>query len=527
MANPHTPRQALISVSDKTQLIPFAAGLHAQNIILIATGNTAKLLRTHDIPVTEVSDYTGFPEILNGRVKTLHPRIHAGLLARRGLDDDCLTEQDILPIDIVVANLYPFEDTIAKPDTSLSDAIEQIDIGGPTLLRAAAKNHEYVTVVTDPADYETVLTELQTHGNTALSTRRYLAYKVFTQTAAYDIAIQTYFAKQLAQEGNPNAPTELPATFLQSHILSQPLRYGENPQQHAAFYSDTPPVPNSLVTATRLQGKPLSYNNMVDADAALHCAKGLDPETPGCVIIKHATPCGAAQAKTLLDAYEKAYRCDAQSAFGGIIAVNQTLDAKTAEHILKQQFVEVIIAPHITEDAASVLTAKPQCRVLCCGPLTQTMSHTIRSISGGLLVQTPDTLQITPDDWAVVSKKTPSPEDLCNLIFAWRVVRFVKSNAIVYAKDNATLGIGTGQTSRVFSVQIAALKANEANLSLESAVMASDAFFPFADGVRLAAKTGITAIIQPGGSKRDAEVIAAADDCNIAMIMTGQRHFLH
>lgn len=521
-------KRALISVSDKTYLNEFATALHKLDIEIIATGNSAKLIRKQGIPVTEVADYTGFPEIMDGRVKTLHPRIHGGLLARRGIDDHWLDDHKIPTIDIVAVNLYPFQETIAKPGTSLADAIEKIDIGGPTMLRAAAKNHEYVTVAVDPHDYIKIIEEFQQDGDTTLSTRRALAYKTFAHTAQYDAAIQAYFAKQLVAKDNPQQGDGFPETLTKSYNKIQTLRYGENPHQRAAVYREQQPQPGSIASATLLQGKPLSYNNMVDADATLNCAKGLNPNKPGCVIVKHATPCGVAQADTLIEAYNKAYRCDSSSAFGGIIAVNQELDAETTAKIIGQQFVEVIIAPSISAEAQALIASKKNCRVLLCEQWNNdSPQQVLRSISGGLLIQDQDINLIDPNQWTIASKRQPTDKDMDNLIFAWRVVQFVKSNAIVYTADEATLGIGTGQTSRVFSAEIAALKAQAAELSLDGAAMGSDAFFPFADGVEIAAAAGISAIIQPGGSKRDEEVIAAADRLNLIMVMTGQRHFLH
>jgi phosphoribosylaminoimidazolecarboxamide formyltransferase/IMP cyclohydrolase len=524
-----TITRALISVSDKTNLIELASTLQQLNIEILATGGTAKLLKENNISITDVSSHTGFPEIMDGRVKTLHPKIHGGILARRGIDDDTLEEHNIDAIDLVVVNLYPFQQTVAKPGTTLADAIEKIDIGGPTMLRSAAKNHEYVTVVVDPQDYSQIISELEEHGDTQLYTRRSLALKVFSHTAQYDDAIANYLQKQCDHEDNPHKET-LPSTYQPYFIKELELRYGENPHQEAAFYrTNETKIPNgTLGNATLLQGKALSYNNMVDADATLACVQALDPNLPGCVIVKHATPCGVAQADNLTEAYQKAFSTDSTSAFGGIIAFNQSLDAATAETIIKQQFAEVIIAPTIEKGAAEVLTAKKNLRVLECGYLPAKYQQlNLKSISGGLLVQTRDQLILTPEQCQVVTQRQPTPQEMIELLFAWRVVQFVKSNAIVYTNNQMTLGIGTGQTSRVFSAEIAALKAKHANLSLDGAAMASDAFFPFADGVEVAAKSGIKAVIQPGGSKRDPEVIAAADSLGLTMVMTGSRHFLH
>lgn len=522
-------KRALISVSDKSNLVKFSQQLTKLGIEILATGGTAKKLAENKVAITDVSDHTGFPEIMDGRVKTLHPKIHGGILARRGIDDKTLEDHGISEIDLVIVNLYPFQETIAKPDVTLAGAIENIDIGGPTMLRSAAKNHEYVTVVVDPADYQSVIDEIQQNGDTELATRRHLAQKTFAHTSQYDTAIAAYLAKQCADENNPATPT-LPDHFQAQFQKVESLRYGENPHQEAALYRENAPTKanGTLGNATLLQGKALSYNNMVDTDAALACVQALDPEQPGCVIVKHATPCGVAQSDTLLDAYQKAYKTDSTSAFGGIVAFNKPLDKQTAETIISQQFVEVIIAPKIDSAAAAVLTAKKNLRVLICGYLpSQYDQYNLRSISGGLLMQSRDHLVIHADDCQIVSKRQPTPAEMTELLFAWRVVQFVKSNAIVYTHNQMTLGIGTGQTSRVFSAEIAALKAKEAGLNLDGAAMASDAFFPFADGVETAAKAGIKSVIQPGGSKRDGEVIDAADKLGLAMVMTGARHFLH
>lgn len=524
-----TIKRALLSVSDKTHLLELATALAALNIELLATGGTAQLLKTHHIPMTEVSSHTGFPEIMDGRVKTLHPKIHGGILARRGLDDDTLDEHHIAPIDLVIVNLYPFEKTIAQAGTTLATAIEQIDIGGPSMLRSAAKNHEYVTVVVDPNDYQRVLAEIQATGDTTLITRRELAVKVFTRTAQYDATIANYLEKQyLFGESTPDQ--HLPTVYAPIFTKTIDLRYGENPQQAAGFYtSELSTTPNgTLGAATLLQGKALSYNNMVDADAALACMQALNPQQPGCVIIKHASPCGVAQGATLLQAYQKALQGDPTSAFGGIIALNQTLDLETAEAI-GQLFAEVVVAPSIAPEAISFLSAKKNLRVLACGHLNhnQPLSLQLRSVSGGLLIQTRDHIQFDQAHCDVVTTRAPTAAEWASLAFAWRVVPFVKSNAIVYARDEMTVGIGTGQTSRVFSAQIACLKAQAEKLSLAGAVMASDAFFPFPDGVEVAAQSGITAVIQPGGSKRDAEIIDTANRLGLAMVLTHVRHFLH
>lgn len=517
--------RALISTSDKSQLVEFATQLNQLNIEIIATGGTAKLLREHDIPVIDVADITGFPELLNGRVKTLHPNIHAGLLARRGIDDDTMSEHALPWIDLVVVNLYPFQETIARPDCSFEDAIEKIDIGGPTMLRAAAKNHHDVTVVVDPNDYPTIIDTIKKEGNTSLEQRRRLAAKTFTHTADYDTAISQYFKEKLDDE----SIITLPKALNLSLSKSQDLRYGENPHQAAALYVNGDHNKNTLAQATLLQGKPLSFNNLIDSEAAMTCVRWLDSHLAGCVIIKHATPCGAAQAKQLIEAYQNAYATDPSSAFGGIIAFNRELDAKTAETVLQQQFVEVIIAPTIHPEALTILSTKPNLRVLCCNvePLKHDNECSLHSIGGGVLMQQLDEADVDLTQLIVKTDAHPTKTQLNDLLFAWRVVRNIKSNAIVYAKDLRTLGIGSGQTSRVFSTKIAILKAQEATLNLDNAVMASDAFFPFADSIEIAADAGIKAIIQPGGSKRDEEVIAAANAAGIAMVFTGMRHFKH
>ena len=505
-------RRALISVSDKTNLLEFAQTLVSHQIEILATGGTATLLMQHNIPVTEVSAYTGFPEILDGRVKTLHPKILGGILARRGIDDTTLATHDINPIDLVIVNLYPFE---------ANKTIETIDIGGPTLIRSAAKNYADVTVVVDPTDYNTILDALTKHSDTYLTLRHQLAQKAFAHTARYDSIIAAHFA----------ASDELPLVFHPYYEQTIALRYGENPQQKAAFYREKSPshAPNgTLGNAELLQGKPLSYNNMVDADAALACAQALDPTIPGCVIVKHATPCGVAHATSLQDAYEKAFSTDPSSAFGGILAFNRPLDKKTADIITAQQFVEVIIAPHVSADAQQVLATKKNLRVLQAGDFApRDHNYCLRSVSGGLLIQTPDQYLLQPHDYRIVSKRQPTAAELQELYFAWRVVQFTKSNAIVYTNNHMTLGIGAGQTSRVFSAKIAALKAQDAGFSLQGATMASDAFFPFADSIEFAAAAGITAVIHPGGSIRDEEVIAKADQLGLAMVITDVRHFLH
>ena len=517
-------KRALLSVSDKTGLVDFARGLHALHIELLSTGGTAKLLRDAGIPVKEVSEYTGFPEIMQGRVKTLHPRIHGGLLGRRGTDDAVMQQHGILPIDLLVVNLYPFEATTAKPGCSLEDAIENIDIGGPAMLRAAAKNHAAVTVVADPADYVPILDELRgKRGVVSDATRSRLAVKAFAHTAAYDAAIANYLGARTPEKDSGHAfPEAYSPRFRKLHEL----RYGENPHQRAALYAERGDLAGTLAGAGQLQGKELSYNNLADADAALACVAAF--ATPACVIVKHANPCGVAIGETLLDAYERAYQTDSTSAFGGIIAFNRSLDAATAGKILANQFVEVIVAPEIAPGALKVLAAKSNVRVLTTGAFaTGGNGFDYRRIRGGLLLQEADQGRVTGKDLKIVTRKKPTEIQLADLLFAWTVVKYVKSNAIVYAHDGRTIGIGAGQPSRVMSAKIAALKAAEAKLEVRGAVMASDAFLPFRDSVDAAAQAGIAAIIQPGGSMRDPEVIAAADEHGIAMAFTGMRHFRH
>jgi len=521
----HPIQRALISVSDKSGLADFAQQLSAMGITLLSTGGTATHLREHDIPVTDVSSYTGFPEIMEGRVKTLHPKIHGGLLARRGIDDATLIEQHIDTIDLLVVNLYPFEQTIEKPDCSLTNAIENIDIGGPTMIRAAAKNYHDVTVVVDANDYKNILTEMRKQNNaTTLDTRFNLMKKAFAHTARYDAAITNYFTRLNGNDEKRSFPDVLTVQFQKR----QDLRYGENPHQKAAFYQNSSPAPHTLAQAKQWQGKPLSYNNIADTDAALACVKRFT-EGSACVIVKHANPCGVAVAKDQLSAYQRAFQTDATSAFGGIIAFNEPLTEDTAKAIIEQQFVEVIIAPKLTPEAKTVFEQKPNVRLLTCGPFSNETSQTYdyKCIDGGLLVQEHDNLTLNPKNLKVVSKRKPTDTEMRDLLFAWHVVRFVKSNAIVYCKDQATVGIGAGQMSRVISAKIAGLKAIDADLNVQGAVMASDAFFPFRDGIDMAAKAGIRAIIQPGGSIRDNEVIAAADEADIGIVFTGVRHFWH
>ena len=520
----NTINRALLSVSDKTGVLELAQKLHQLGVELLSTGGTAKLLQDAGLPVTEVSQHTGFPEMMDGRIKTLHPKIHGGLLGRRGTDDAIMQAHDITPIDLVVVNLYPFEATIARDDCTLPMAIENIDIGGPTMLRAAAKNHADVTVLIDPADYARVIQQIEAHGGVDDATRFDLAVKTFEHTAHYDGAIANYLGK-LTDNGEQET---FPRTFNTQFHKKQSMRYGENPHQKAAFYTEAQPRSGSIGAAVQLQGKELSYNNIADTDAALECVKAF-PEAPACVIVKHANPCGVAVADDLLTAYDRAFQTDPTSAFGGIIAFNRTLDADTAKAIIDRQFVEVIIAPSVTDDAKAIVAQKANVRLLACGelPTTTVAALDYKRVNGGLLVQDRDDALVSVDELNVVTDNSPSDADMQDLLFAWRVAKFVKSNAIVYAKNQQTIGIGAGQMSRVVSSRIAGIKANDAGLPVTGAVMASDAFFPFRDGLDAAAEAGIKAVIQPGGSMRDDEVIAAANEHGIAMVFTGMRHFRH
>ncbi len=514
--------RALLSVSDKTGILDFAQGLAAAGIEILSTGGTAALLRDGGVAVIEVSDYTGFPEMMDGRVKTLHPKVHGGILGRRGTDDGVMEEHGIGRIDLVVVNLYPFTQTIAKPDCSLEDAIENIDIGGPTMLRAAAKNHRDVAVVVDPADYAGVLAEIAANEQALSDDSRFqLAVKTFEHTASYDGAIANYLGAIDPEGGTRVFPNTI---NLQFHH-TQAMRYGENPHQRAAFYVE--PMPEACVaSALQLQGKELSYNNIADTDAALECVKQFD-EQPACVIVKHANPCGVAYGDTLLQAYERAFATDPESAFGGIIAFNRELDAETAQAIVDQQFVEVIIAPAVRLEAAAAIAAKKNVRLLECGPWPAEPNRRLdfKRVNGGLLVQDADLALI--DELKVVTERAPTEEEMRDLLFTWRVAKFVKSNAIVYGRDGLTIGVGAGQMSRINSARIAAIKAEQAGLEVKGSVMASDAFFPFRDGIDNAAEAGIGAVIQPGGSMRDEEVIAAANEHGMAMVFTGMRHFRH
>jgi phosphoribosylaminoimidazolecarboxamide formyltransferase / IMP cyclohydrolase len=519
--SPPPVRRALLSVSDKTGLVELARALDERGIEILSTGGTARLLGANGVRVREVASYTGFPEIMDGRVKTLHPKIHGGLLGRRGEDDAVMAEHGIAPIDLLVVNLYPFAQVVARPGCSYAEAIENIDIGGPAMVRAAAKNHDSVLVVVDPADYPLVLKELDTHGGASDgATRAHLAAKAFAHTARYDAMVAAYLG---GREPRVSFPQVLALLF----DKVQDLRYGENPHQPAAFYRDPGARGASVARAEVLQGKDLSFNNVVDADTAIECARAF--ADAACVIVKHANPCGAAVAATPLAAYERAYRTDPTSAFGGIIAFNRELDEATARAITERQFVEVLAAPAVRAEAARVLAGKPNVRVLSLGELGAGAhgGPELRSVTGGLLVQSRDLEDLPEGELRVATRRKPTAAELADLRFAWTVCRFVKSNAIVLARDRATVGVGAGQMSRVYSTRIAAMKAADEKLAVAGAVMASDAFLPFRDNLDVAAGYGVRAVIQPGGSVRDAEVIAAADEHGIAMVFTGMRHFRH
>ncbi|HEU0196214.1 MAG TPA: bifunctional phosphoribosylaminoimidazolecarboxamide formyltransferase/IMP cyclohydrolase [Nevskiaceae bacterium] len=523
--NPHLTgvRRALLSVSDKTGIAEFGAALAKRGVELLSTGGTAKALRDAGLTVRDVADVTGFPEMMDGRVKTLHPKIHGGLLGRRGVDDAVMAEHGIPAIDLVVLNLYPFERTVAKPDVAFDDAIENIDIGGPAMLRAAAKNHAFVGVVTDPADYPAVLAAIDAGGlDDALRLR--LATQAFALSARYDAAIAGWLSG-LEPDGHHAV---FPRTLGLQFTRHQALRYGENPHQLAAFYTEQPVLPGTISAAHQLQGKELSYNNIADADAALECVKGF--ALPACVIVKHANPCGVAiNQNELKPAYERAFATDPTSAFGGIIAFNRELDGATATEIVKRQFAEVVIAPRVSDAARAAFTAKHNVRLLECGqwPEQPPAGFDYKRVVGGLLVQQRDQHRIQRDQLKLVTRRAPTDAELDDLLFAWRVVQYVKSNAIVYARDHHTIGVGAGQMSRVYSARIAGLKAADEKLEVRGSVMASDAFFPFRDSVDAAAEAGIQAIIQPGGSIRDQESIDAANEHGIAMVFTGIRHFRH
>ncbi len=519
-------KQALISVSDKTGIVDFARSLTELGITLLSTGGTAQLLTNAGLPVTDVASYTGFPEMLDGRVKTLHPKVHGGLLARRDLPEhmQALAAHQIPPIDLLVVNLYPFAATIARSGATFDDAIENIDIGGPAMLRAAAKNHRDVTVIVDPADYAAVLDELRSTGNHVdPDTNFRLAAKVFTHTAQYDGAITNYLTS-LSDTRQPAARHAYPATLNLALTKVQDLRYGENPHQSAAFYRDLTTPAGALANYQQLQGKALSYNNIADADAAWECVKTFD--TPACVIVKHANPCGVALGENPARAYAKAFQTDPNSAFGGIIAFNREIDEAAAEAVT-QQFVEVLIAPSFSAAAKQRLAAKQNVRLLAIALGTDAVAFDLKRIGGGLLVQSPDTKNVQPAELRVVTQRQPTPAEMEDLLFAWRVTKYVKSNAIVFCRDGMTQGVGAGQMSRVDSARIASIKAHHAGLSLNGAAVASDAFFPFRDGLDVVVNAGATCVIQPGGSVRDEEVIAAADEHGIAMVLTGVRHFRH
>ena len=513
-------KRALVSVSNKKGITEFCSSLSNDfGVEIISTGGTLKTLVDSGIKAVEISQYTGFPEIMDGRVKTLHPKVHGGILSRREIDKKVIEENNIQEIDLVVVNLYPFIETISKKDSSLEEAIENIDIGGPSMVRSAAKNNLYTGVVVEPEDYQTILDEMKENdGSLKPETRRNLAAKAFSHTANYDAAISDYLNKQ--QENKPKY-------LFGKYELKQELRYGENPHQSASFYVDTSKLLGSgIASAKQLQGKDLSYNNIADTDAAYECVKTF--EEPACVIVKHANPCGIALGVDILEAYQKAFASDETSAFGGIIAFNKTLDQVTANKIIENQFVEVLIAPGIEPGAQKVIASKENIRLLITEIMgSEDAGSKILSVNGGLLVQDNDIAKVMEEDLKVVSEREPSPEEIKNCLFAWKVCKFVKSNAIVYTKNNQTIGIGAGQMSRIDSAQIAASKARERGFNTEGCCMASDAFFPFRDGIDAAAKIGITSVIQPGGSMRDQEVIDAANEAGMAMVFTGIRHFRH
>jgi phosphoribosylaminoimidazolecarboxamide formyltransferase/IMP cyclohydrolase len=525
-------RRALISVSDKTGVVDFARELVALGVEILSTGGTYKLLKDNAIAAVEVADYTGFPEMMDGRVKTLHPKVHGGILGRRDIDGAVMAEHGIKPIDLVAVNLYPFEATVAKPDCDLPTAIENIDIGGPTMVRSAAKNHKDVAIVVNAGDYAGVVAALKAGGLT-YAQRFDLALKAFEHTAAYDGMIANYLGT--IDQARDTLSTEgrgaFPRTFNSQFIKAQEMRYGENPHQSAAFYVEAKKGEASVSTAVQLQGKELSFNNVADTDAALECVKSF--VKPACVIVKHANPCGVAVVPEneggIRKAYDLAYATDTESAFGGIIAFNRELDGDTAQAIVERQFVEVIIAPKVSAAARAVVAAKANVRLLECGewPAERAPGWDFKRVNGGLLVQSRDIGMITEADLKIVTQRAPSEQEIHDLIFAWKVAKFVKSNAIVYAKHRQTIGIGAGQMSRVYSARIAGIKAADEKLEVRGSVMASDAFFPFRDGIDAAAAAGISAVIQPGGSMRDSEVIAAADEHDIAMVFTGMRHFRH
>ncbi len=515
-------KRALISVSDKSGIVEFARGLAALGVDIFSTGGTARTLHDNGLVVTEVADYTGFPEMMDGRVKTLHPKIHGGILGRRGLDDEVMLAHGISPIDMVVVNLYPFAATVARADCTLEQAIENIDIGGPGMVRAAAKNHRDVAVVTNPVDYPGLLVELEQNEGLTLARRFDLAVQAFEHTAHYDGMVANYLGA-IKSDGMRES---FPRTLNMQFDKVQDMRYGENPHQRAAFYREKDATEVSVSSARQTQGKALSYNNVADTDAALECVKQF--EAPACVIVKHANPCGVAIGDSPMQAYDRAFQTDPTSAFGGIIAFNRPLDGYTATAIVDRQFVEVIIAPGITADAAAAFASKDNVRVLDCGQWRESLAaFDFKRVNGGLLVQDRDLGAVGSGDLRVVSERQPDEPELSDLLFAWRVAKFVKSNAIVYCRNLQTIGVGAGQMSRIYSARIAAVKAADENLVVEGSVMASDAFFPFRDGIDSAANVGIRAVIQPGGSMRDDEVIAAANEHGLAMVFTGMRHFRH
>lgn len=525
-------RRALISVSDKTGLIELGRRLAAAKVELLSTGGSAKALRDAGVPVQDVSDVTGFPEIMDGRVKTLHPKVHGGLLGRRGMDDAVMAELSIAPIDLLVLNLYPFEATVAKPDCTLEQAIENIDIGGPAMLRSAAKNWNDVGVLTSPDQYEEALAEIEQHGGLNRATRFKLAVAAFNRVSNYDGAISDYLSgvqlneTQDAIAGHDAFPGQLNSRF----VKLMDLRYGENPHQQAAFYRDPQPAPGTLASFQQLQGKELSFNNIADADAAWECVRSFSK--PACVIVKHANPCGVAVSlEGIGRAYDLAFQTDPTSAFGGIIAFNREVDAVTAQTMVERQFIEVVLAPAYSADALKAFAKKSNVRVLHipvpAADTSTSVSYDLRRVGSGLLVQTADRGMVTADELKVVTRRAPTQEEIDDLIFAWKVAKYVKSNAIVYARNRQTIGIGAGQMSRVYSARIAGIKAADEKLEVRGSVMASDAFFPFRDGIDAAAAAGIRAVVQPGGSMRDAEVIAAADEHGMAMVFTGMRHFRH
>lgn len=528
----HPIRQALLSVSDKSGIVEFAQGLVKRGVKLLSTGGTAKLLAENGVPVTEVSDYTGFPEMMEGRVKTLHPKIHGGILGRRGIDDEVMMQHQIDAIDMVVVNLYPFAATVANPDCTLEDAVENIDIGGPTMVRSAAKNHQHVAIVVNNGDFNAILAEMDQNRNSlTLETRFDLAIKAFEHTAQYDSMIANYFGQMVkpyfrAEEEAEAKCGQFPRTLNLNFIRKQSMRYGENGHQKAAFYVEQDVKEASVSTAKQLQGKALSYNNIADTDAALECVKSFSE--PACVIVKHANPCGVALGKDILEAYNRAYQTDPTSAFGGIIAFNRELDEDTAKAIIERQFVEVIIAPTVSSAAQEIVKSKKNVRLLTCGNWESAIQRLdFKRVNGGLLVQEADLSMVDLADLEVVSKRQPTKQELEDLLFCWKVAKFVKSNAIVYAKNNQTVGIGAGQMSRVYSAKIAGIKAKDEGLEVKGCVMASDAFFPFRDGIDAAAKVGIECVIHPGGSMRDQEVIDAANEHNMVMVLTKMRHFRH